>query len=133
MHQNSTFLTILSSSFLPAFSEELLFRAFLFGLLFRRLEWGFVPATFVSAFIFGISHLWQGNDFWDTLGVMAVTYIGGVWFVWLFAEWRYNLWLVIFLHLFMNLYWGIFEITNNNALSGLDSNAFRVITCHSPP
>lgn len=126
--QNFTFLKVLSSSVLPAFSEELVFRAFLFGLLFRSLEWGFIPAAFLSAFIFGIGHLWQGNDFLDALGVMIVTSMGGLWFAWLFAEWNYNLWLVIFLHLFMNLYWGIFEITNDNALGGLDSNIFRIIT-----
>lgn len=126
--QNFTFSKILSSSVLPAFDEELLFRAFLFGLLFRRLKWGFIPAAFLSAFIFGIGHLWQGNNFLDTLGVMVVTSVGGVWFAWLFAEWKYNLWLVIFLHLLMNLYWGIFEITNNNALGGLYSNVFRIIT-----
>ncbi|WP_338814192.1 CPBP family intramembrane glutamic endopeptidase [Bernardetia sp. Wsw4-3y2] len=126
--QNFTFSKLLSSSVLPAFSEELLFRAFLFGLLFRRLEWGFIPAAFASAFIFGFGHLWQGNNFLDTLGVMAVTSMGGLWFAWLFAEWNYNLWLVIFLHLLMNWYWGIFEITNNNALGGIDSNIFRFIT-----
>ncbi|WP_375559633.1 lysostaphin resistance A-like protein [Bernardetia sp. OM2101] len=126
--QNFTFLKALSSSVLPAFSEELVFRAFLFGLLFRRLEWGFIPAAFVSAFVFGIGHLWQGNDVLDTLGVMAVTSVGGIWFAWLFTEWNYNLWLVIFLHLLMNLYWGIFEITNNNALGGIDSNIFRIMT-----
>ena len=82
----------------------------------------------LNAFIFGIGHLWQGNAFLDTLGIMAVTSLGGVWFAWLFSEWEYNLWIVIFLHLLMNLYWGIFEITNDNALGGLDSNIFRLIT-----
>lgn len=35
------------------FMEEYLFRGFLFGVLFRKLGWGFIPASILGAVIFG--------------------------------------------------------------------------------
>jgi uncharacterized protein len=107
--------------------EEYLFRGFLFGILFRKLGWGFIPASILGAFIFGLGHIYQGSTLLETTGVFLITSIGGIWFSWLYIEWNNNLWVPIFLHVLMNLSWGLFEVSNS-ALGGLYTNLFRIIT-----
>lgn len=109
------------------FFEEVLFRAFLFGLLFQRLQWGFIPASILGALVFGLGHLYQGSSFSESLGIFTVTFLGGLWFAWLFIEWKANLWVPVFFHMFMNLSWVIFDV-DETALGGTYSNLFRIIT-----
>jgi membrane protease YdiL (CAAX protease family) len=120
-------LELISNTFFSGFFEELVFRGFLFGLLFRKLNWGFVPAAVLGAIIFGSGHLYQGSSFAETTGVFLVTFLGGAWFAWLFIEWKENLWVPIFLHVFMNLSWILFDI-GENALGNFFTNIFRVVT-----
>lgn len=112
---------------LAAFAEELFFRGYLFGQLFRFGGWGFIPAGLLSALIFGSVHLYQANDLGSAIGVFAVTGMGGMWFAWLYIEWNKNLWLPIFLHFFMNGYWTVFSMADN-AAGGFYANVFRVMT-----
>jgi len=107
--------------------EEYLFRGFLFGILFRKLGWGFIPASLSGALIFGLGHIYQGATFAETTGVFFVTAMGAIWFAWLYIEWNNNLWVPIFLHMLMNLSWGLFEVSSN-ALGGVYTNLFRIIT-----
>ena len=44
------------------FFEELIFRGFVFGELFRTARWGFLPAATLTALAFGSLHLYQGDD-----------------------------------------------------------------------
>ncbi|MEI6140136.1 MAG: CPBP family intramembrane glutamic endopeptidase [Mariniphaga sp.] len=120
-------LGLLQKTLFAGFMEEYLFRGFLFGLLFRKLGWGFIPASILGAFIFGTGHLYQGSTFPETMGVFFVTSLGAIWFAWLYIEWNNNLWVPIFLHILMNLSWGLFEVSSN-ALGGFSTNLFRVIT-----
>jgi membrane protease YdiL (CAAX protease family) len=120
-------LEIIHKTLFAGFMEEYLFRGFLFGLLFRKLGWGFIPASILGATIFGVGHIYQGSSFMETFGVFIVTYLGAVWFAWLYIEWNYNLWVPISLHVLMNLSWTLFEMSHN-ALGGLYTNLFRVIT-----
>ena len=110
-----------------AFSEEIVYRAFLFGQLFRFGGWGFIPAGLANAIIFGSAHLYQANDVQTALGVFATTALGGMWFAWLYIEWEDNLWIPMSLHFLMNLWWSIFSV-GDNALGGLYANIFRVAT-----
>jgi len=48
-------------------------------------------------------------------------------FAWLYVEWNYNLWVPIFLHMLMNLSWGLFSVSDN-AFGGIYSNVFRIAT-----
>lgn len=107
--------------------EELLYRGFLFGQLYRYGGWGFIPAGLLNALIFGSLHLYQAQDFGSAVAVFAVTAIGGLWFAWLYVEWNYNLWIAIFLHLFMNAWWLLFDMSDN-AAGGLYANIFRGLT-----
>jgi len=118
---------ILRSSLLPGFFEEYLFRGFLFGLLFRKLGWGFIPAGLAGAVFFGFGHIYQGNSPGEALGIFLLTAMGALWFAWLYIEWNSNLWVPIFLHTFMNLSWALFDISDN-ALGGINANVFRIIT-----
>ncbi|MCD4835114.1 MAG: CPBP family intramembrane metalloprotease [Bacteroidales bacterium] len=118
---------LIHGSLLAGFFEEIFFRGFLFGQLFRKLKWGFIPAVMLSAVIFAMGHLYQGNSTGETIGVFIVTLLGGAWFAWLFIEWNENLWVPIGLHVLMNLSWILFEISDT-ALGGISANIFRATT-----
>ena len=120
-------LNILKKTVLAGLMEELLFRAFLFGLLFRFLGWGFIPAAVLSAVIFGLGHIYQGNSSGTVLAVFAITAIGSAWFAWLYIEWQNNLWVPIFFHMLMNASWLLFQVSET-AVGGLYSNIFRAVT-----
>lgn len=107
------------------FFEELYFRGLLFGQLYRYTKAGFIPSALPGAIIFGLIHIYQGNSPASAAGVFAVTAIGALYFSWLYAEWKYNLWIVIWIHILMNFSWMLFS-SGSNALGGLYSNIFRV-------
>ena len=119
--------TLFHKTFVAGIFEEYLFRGFLFGILFRKLKWGFVPASILGGVIFGLGHLYQGSTIMETVGIFAVTTMGAVWFAWLYIEWDNNLWVPILVHSLMNLSWMLFEVSDN-ALGGIVTNIFRAIT-----
>ncbi|MEM9233711.1 MAG: CPBP family intramembrane glutamic endopeptidase [Pseudomonadota bacterium] len=106
---------ILQYAVLPGIGEEALYRAFLFGMLFRFAGWGFLPAALLGAFIFGVGHLSQGGDPMEAAGIFAITASGAVWFAWLYTEWNYNIWVPIGFHLLMNFWWLFFDISDTAA------------------
>ena len=110
-----------------AFFEELYFRGFLFGQLFRFTKVGFIPSVFLGSLLFGFIHLYQSQEFIESTGIFAITFLGGILFAWVFAEWNFNIWIPIFLHFFMNFSALLFSATEN-ALGGLYFNVFRLIT-----
>ena len=111
----------------PGFYEEVLCRSFLLGLLIRRFKWGFVPAALICALFFGAWHLYQGHNFMSSLAAFGITAMGAVWFGWLYTEWRFNAWINIGLHTFMNLSWLMFSV-QGGAAGSLWANIFRMIT-----
>ena len=118
---------ILAGSIVIAFIEELFFRGFLFGQLFKNTKLGFIPAIFFGALVFAMGHLYQSQEFSELIGIFAVTFMGAILFAWLYVEWRYNLWVSIFLHAFMNLSWELFAM-DDTALGGLLPNILRTLT-----
>lgn len=117
----------ISFAFKDGFREEIFYRAFLFGQLFRQAKWGFIPAVALNGLIFGLSHLYQAHNFADSITVFAVTFAGAIWFAWIFTEWNDNLWIPIFMHFLMNLYWDLFS-SENTAVGGLLLNLPRILT-----
>lgn len=107
--------------------EELYFRGFLFGQIFRNTKLGFIPSVIVGAIVFASAHLYQSEDFSTMTGIFITTFLGAIFFAWLFVEWDYNLWVPVFLHTLMNLSWNLF-IVSDNALGNLRSNIFRGLT-----
>lgn len=110
-------LELMRSAVLPGVAEEVLYRAFLFGFLYRFAGWGFVPAALVSAAIFGVEHLYQGADALEAGAIALLSGIGGLWWSWLLVEWRWNAWIPIAFHVLLNAVWTAFDVSDS-ALGG---------------
>lgn len=119
--------TIIIKTISSAFFEEIIYRAFLFGMLYLFTRLGFLPSVLLSSIIFGMAHLYQSSDINESVGIFAITFLGSIIFSWVYAEWKFNLWTAIFLHCLMNLYWLIFDV-DANALGGTYANIFRFST-----
>ncbi|MBA6264635.1 CPBP family intramembrane glutamic endopeptidase [Colwellia sp. Bg11-12] len=104
--------------------EEILFRAVLFGVLFRYCGLGFIPAALVSSVIFGMGHIYQGHDALSAFASFAVTSVAGTWFAWLFCESGYRIWFPLWMHIFMNAAYGIFGMSGG-AAGDLEGNIFK--------
>lgn len=126
---DTTLSLILRKSILPGFKEEFMFRAFMFGLLFRYAKTGFFWAVILPALLFGSLHLYQGHDILSSLAAFGVTFLGAVYFSWMYVEWNFNLWIPVGLHILMNGAWVIFTMAGTEvAAGGLISNIVRVIS-----
>jgi membrane protease YdiL (CAAX protease family) len=119
--------TILIGVIAAGFFEELYFRGFLFGLPFRKTRLGFILSVLFGAVYFGALHVYQSTAIHEIIGIFLITFLGGILFAWVYAEWNFNLWVPIFLHMFMNLAWELFSVSEN-ALGGMYSNVFRLVT-----
>ena len=117
--------TFLQGSVFPGFGEEVFYRAFLFGFLFRFARWGFLPASLLVGLLFGIAHIYQGNSVGEALSVFAITASGGIWFAWLYAEWNFNIWVPTFFHLLMNAWWEVFSVSET-AVGPMGANLVRL-------
>ena len=114
---------------LPGFIEEFMCRAFMFGLFFRYAKVGFVWATLLPAVLFGFAHIYQGYDLVSSLAAFGVTFIGALYFSWMYAAWNFNLWVVFGLHFLMNAAWVIFNVEGTEvAAGGFISNIVRVVS-----
>ncbi len=114
---------------LPGFIEELIWRAFMFGLFFRYAKVGFFWAIWIPALLFGIPHMYQGEDLLSSLAAIGVTFLGAVYFSWMYTAWHFNLWAPIGLHMLMNAAWVIFNVTGTEvAAGGLISNIVRLVS-----
>ena len=118
---------LIAGTLVAGLMEELYFRGFLFGQLFKKTNLGFIPSIFLGALIFAFGHLYQSQNINELVGIFAITFFGAVFFAWLYIEWNYNLWVSILTHTLMNLSWHLFEI-DNSALGDTKANVFRGLT-----
>lgn len=118
---------LIAGTLVAGFMEELYFRGFLFGQLFRKTRLGFITSIVLGAVIFASGHLYQSQDTRELIGIFMVTFSGAVFFAWLYVEWNYNLWVPIFTHTFMNLSWSLFKV-DDSALGDVKANIFRGLT-----
>jgi membrane protease YdiL (CAAX protease family) len=109
IHFESLFINTLSS----AFFEEIIFRGFLIGILYRFTRLGFLSSSLFGSLLFAQVHLYQSQDITELVEIFAITFLGSLFFAWVYFESEYNLWTAIFLHFFMNLYWEIFTVSEN--------------------
>jgi len=116
------------AQFRAAFREEVFYRAFLFGQLFRHGQWGFIPAVGLNALIFAFSHLYQASTPLQGVVIFGVTFIGAVWFAWLYVAWQYQVWAVVGLHFFMNLWWELFRMGEAAFSGALWAEVPRLLT-----
>ncbi|MGE8378541.1 MAG: lysostaphin resistance A-like protein [Sphingobacterium sp.] len=107
--------------------EELIFRAYFFGLVYRYTRLGFIPAILSTSFVFALLHLYQSQDPMELALIFTTTFLGSVLFAWLYTEWKFNLWVPIALHILMNLAWMLFDV-DDNAAGNWYANIFRFLT-----
>jgi hypothetical protein len=117
----------LIATFIGPIMEEILFRGYLFGELFKKEKWGFIPASIIASVFFGIGHLYQTHNLSGALGTFLITLIGSAWFAWLYIE-HNNLWVPIWLHILMNLSWTVFQTNVPGAIGTNTTNLFRLAT-----
>jgi uncharacterized protein len=113
--------------FVSAVGEEVRFRGFAFGLLYRRLGLGFWLSVILPTVFFGLGHLYEAHGIRQSLSILALTGFGSVWFGWLYVRWEYNLWVPIAVHALMNSWWTIFN-AGETALGGAEANIARLST-----
>lgn len=124
-----TFSGFYDGCILTGFKEELVFRAFMFGLLFRYAKTGFFWAVVLPAIYFGSVHLYQGHDALSALAAFGVTFIGALYFSWMYVEWNFNIWIPVGLHVLMNGAWFVFTMEGTQvAAGGLISNIARIVS-----
>ncbi len=126
-NQEISIPNLVAGTIVIGFVEELFYRGFLFGQLFKYTKLGFISSIILGAIIFATGHLYQSQDTFELIGIFLVTFMGAILFAWLYIEWNYNLWIPIFLHSLMNLTWHLFEM-DETALGGLLPNIFRGFT-----
>lgn len=120
---------LIRSTVVAAFFEEVIFRGFIFGQLFRYCKLGFWWSVIIPSLLFGSIHLYQGSDPLSSLAAFGVTFIGGLFFSWIYVKWNFNLWCPVGLHFFMNLSWLLFTVEGNSvAAGGVVSNVFRILS-----
>lgn len=107
------FETLFINTVSSAFFEEIIFRSFLIGTLYRFTRLGFLSSILLGSLLFAQVHLYQSQDIVELIEIFAITFLGSVFFAWVYFEKNFNIWPAIFLHFFMNLYWEIFNISEN--------------------
>ena len=120
---DSLFINTVSS----AFFEELIFRAFLIGTLYRFTRLGFFSSILLGSLLFAQVHLYQSQNTIELFEIFTITFLGSIFFTWVYFEQDFNIWTAVFLHFFMNLYWEIFNVSEN--VSGnLYGNLYKVLS-----
>ncbi len=120
---------LIRSTVIAAIFEEIIFRGFIFGQLFRYCKIGFGWSVLIPSVLFGSLHLYQGHDLISSLMAFGITFLGGLYFSWIYVKWNFNLWCPIGLHFFMNLSWQLFIVEGNSvAVGGIISNIFRILS-----
>tara|TARA_R110002072_G_scaffold42064_19_gene118537 strand:+ start:126644 stop:127513 length:870 start_codon:yes stop_codon:yes gene_type:complete len=108
---------LIYSTIVAGLSEEIIYRAFAFGLMVQVFRVKLWPAAVVSGVIFALAHLnvasvramsIDGLIFW-----LALIALGGVMYAWIYARSGWSLWIVIALHSAMNLWWGVFDLSSS--------------------
>lgn len=122
-----SFREIFWMSIWAGINEEIVYRAFIVGILVRYANWPFLLAAILSGILFGMGHLYQAATLTQGIGIFLFTTAVGVGFAAFFKYWNWNIWFPLFLHIFMNLSWVIFS-SNGNVLMNSTLNIFRGMT-----
>lgn len=112
---------------LSPLAEEVVFRAFAFGQLRRRLGWGFWWAALVPALVFGLVHLRPGQGAGEMAGIFLITAAGALLFSFVYERWGWDLWAAWGLHAVMNLAWNVFAV-GESALAGWLPTVMQAVT-----
>lgn len=114
-------------SILPGLNEELVYRAFIIGILVRYCDWNFWLTLFLSSFLFAYGHIYQATGLMEKVSVFLFASGAGIGFALFYKYWNWNIWFPIFMHVFMNLSFVLFVREGNILLNGTE-NIFRFLT-----
>lgn len=110
-------------------AEELLYRGYAFGQLYRLSGMGFWPSAILTSVVFGLVHLAQssvqGMAYSDQLATISLISLGGLLYAWLYVRWSMNLWMPFLAHGLMNLSWQMYDLSAT-PLGGIEANALRL-------
>ena len=62
------------------------------------------------------------------IGTFLITFAGSAWSCWIYVEFENNLWILIWLHILMNMSWTVFQTNVPGAVGNNITNLFRLIT-----
>ena len=102
------------NSLAPGVFEEIFFRAFAFGLLVRLANWRIWPAAIFTAVFFALAHLHIDRiaslDLSGQLMQTGIITASGSFYAWLYAKWKFNIYLPITMHTLLDLSWQLFSM-----------------------
>lgn len=127
INSQMTALSVGVGCLLAPFAEEVVFRGYMFGQLYRRARWGFWLSALIPSALFALGHAYQAGNAAELAGVFAMTGLGSLLGCWLYLRWQGNLWAVFALHGLMNLWWEVFGVADT-ALGGWIANGARLLT-----
>jgi membrane protease YdiL (CAAX protease family) len=131
LSKNISLISLVFSAGVWPMAEEILYRGYVFRQFFRKSNMKFVWAALISSLIFGVVHLGQASvkklPLSGEIGTVLIISLGGILFAWLFVQWQDNLWVPFGMHMFMNLWWTVFSISDS-PLGGWGANLLRLLT-----
>jgi uncharacterized protein len=107
-------------------AEEICNRGFGYRQLHVSLKWPFMLSVLPQAIFFGLGHIEKGTSAGSVASIFLITFTAAVFFSWLLLKWD-NLWIPVFLHAFMNLWWALFSVSDT-AVGGWLSFALQLAT-----
>lgn len=107
---------IMHTAIAPGLTEEIFYRAFMFGLLVQLARCPMWWTAIITGIIFGLAHVditpSAGQTILGQFGPeLAMIALGGFMYAWLYWESGWNLWLVIAVHASMNMWWDMFDMS----------------------
>jgi membrane protease YdiL (CAAX protease family) len=94
--------------------EEIGYRGYAFGQIYRYSGLGFWPSGLFTSALFGLGHMSNaalaGYGLAGQLANASFVAISSLGLAWIYAKWNRNLWLVFFLHGFANLWGSLFQL-----------------------
>jgi len=122
LNPNFTVVALLQTTLASGLGEEVLFRGFVFGQLYRRARWPFWAAAMMNALPFAWGHLYQSKETGLSLlagiaEVMLVMTIFASLAAWIFVRWEFNLWVLIAFHALANA-WAYLFFEGQEAMYG---------------
>lgn len=122
---------VLYTAISPGLTEEIFYRAFMFGLLVQAARCPMWTAAILTAIVFGLAHIditpEEGQTIVGQLNAWnAMIALGGFMFAWIYYLSNWNLWVVIALHIGMNMWWDMFDLTDT-PLGGFGATFARII------
>lgn len=95
LNQDISIPNLIEGTIIAGLVEEIFYRSFLLGQLYKYTKLGFISSIVIGAIVFAAGHLYQSQDSFELIEIFLITFMGAILFAWLYVEWYYNLWVPI--------------------------------------